>query len=299
MDDDVAEAIVRFVTDKAPSIDHLDISWFGGEPLINLRPLRAIARRLQGICAAQNIELSGFMSTNGLLLTSALLAELVELGITRYQITFDGARKTHDKQRLAANSHPTFTPIWNNVCAYRALPLEFEIVVRVHVRPDTTDSVAELLEQLRNEVGEDDRYKITIAPVSHWGGPNDHVIPVFRDARGALGSLRSRIGPRNRYAEGNEVCTAADPGHLVIRPNGDVVKCAHSLDLPENQVGHLTREGRLVYRPGSIDPWIRGLISGDARELACPRDGIERLHSPRSLLRWSAEVPNKPPEPTL
>lgn len=288
MCEDVVGAIANFITRKAHDIDQLDISWFGGEPLINLSSLRMLAGRLRDICHEHDVALSGFMSTNGMLLTDHVLAELFELGITRYQISFDGTEETHNKQRLAANGQPTFAPLWSNICSYKKLALSFEVIIRVHVRPDTIASTTDLLDQVRREFGTDSRYKVTVAAIGHWGGPHDHMIPVFEDAHAAIHSFSSRISSANGYAEDNEICTAANPGHLVIRPNGSVVKCAHSLDLPENQLGHLTREGEFVYRAGSIDPWIRGLISGDTRELACPRDGIERLHSPRSLVRRSS-----------
>lgn len=293
MGEDVVEAIVNFIARKAQDINQLDISWFGGEPLINLSALRALAGRLQDICNEHDVAMSGFMSTNGMLLTDSVLAELFGLGITRYQISFDGAEDTHNKQRLAANGQPTFAPLWRNLCSYKKLTIPFEVIIRVHVRPDTVAAAAELLDQVRNEFGADGRYKVTVASIGHWGGPHDHMIPVFEDARAIIASFGSRISPANRYVEDNEVCTAANPGHLVIRPNGHVVKCAHSLDLPENQLGHLTREGEFVYRSGSIDSWIRGLISGDKRELACPRDGIERLHSPHDLVRRPRKVSPK------
>lgn len=285
MGQETIEAIINFVQMKSKEIDNLDISWFGGEPLINLRAVRALAAAFQRICEAEAIELQGFMSTNGYLLTRSLFEELVDLGITRYQITFDGPEHVHNQHRLAVNGRPTFAPLWRNVTSFKDVPRSFEVLIRVHVTPSTVDAVRDFLQDLASEFGGDPRFKITVANVSHWGGPNDAAIPVFADPAPARRALSAGIRSENKTVEGNAACNASSPNDLVIRPDGTVVKCAHSLDLEQNRLGHLTRDGQFVYLPGTIDPWIRGLLTHDKRALECPRDGIEKLHSPRSLLR--------------
>lgn len=280
---DTVEAILNFVRRKASQLEHLDISWFGGEPLLNLKAVRALSSGFRAICEADNIALQGFMSTNASLLTAELLTELVHSGISRYQITFDGSEEAHNRQRLAANGKPTYETLWANLCSFQELTITFEALVRVHVTPSTIQEAREFLGVLREQFGRDTRFKVAVANVSHWGGPNDHQIPVFSDPSATLRTLAGEIAPANQIIQTNAVCSAASPFDLVIRPNGTVVKCAHSLDLDENQLGHLTQEGQFVYRSGSIDAWLRGMVNGDHRALQCPRDGIEGL-SPVSRL---------------
>jgi len=97
----VADSIARFVERKAKTIDHLDISWFGGEPLTNLRVLLGLSEEFVRLCHENSVALLGFMSTKGYLLTQELLADLVRLGISRYQITFDGPQNVHDRYRVS------------------------------------------------------------------------------------------------------------------------------------------------------------------------------------------------------
>jgi hypothetical protein len=63
-----------------------------------------------------------------------------------------------------------------------------------------------------------------------------------------------------------------------------VVKCAHSLDLEENRIGHLESDGRFVYEPGKIDFWIRGLQTGELAALQCPRNALGHVPSANKLV---------------
>jgi uncharacterized protein len=288
MGPEVTASIARFVERKAKNLDELAVSWFGGEPLANQRAIVELSQELRRICEGNGIALHGFMSTNGYLLNRPLLVKLLGLGISRYQITFDGPKSTHDGYRLAKNGGATFDRIWGHVTSFRDLDEAFEILLRVHVTPETVADVDGFLGTLRDEFSADSRFKITVANVSHWGGPNDATIPVFGDPTVTLEELSSRISASNACTDENVYCNAADPHHLVIRPNGSVVKCAHSLELEENRIGRLESDGRFVYEAGKIDFWIRGLATGDVEALQCPRNGLERLHPASTLVRRPA-----------
>ncbi|MGO8854342.1 MAG: radical SAM protein [Steroidobacteraceae bacterium] len=213
MSPEVVASIVRFVERKAPSIGHLDISWFGGEPLANRKAVNKLSAEFCRICRENNISLTGFMSTNGYLLTRELLADLLRLGISRYQITFDGPRSVHDRYRVLQNGGETFSRLWRNVLSFRDLPDRFEILIRVHVTPDTISEVGSFLGELRGEFASDTRFEITVTDVNHWGGPNDASIPVFDDPGPTLKLLNEMIDPTNRSKPENVYCNAADPTH--------------------------------------------------------------------------------------
>jgi uncharacterized protein len=274
MCEDVQNAIIRFVERKARKLDQLDVSWFGGEPLANLRALDRLSSEFARIAEQNGIRLLGFMSTNGYLLDQKLFSRLVSRKISRYQITFDGPQVTHDKRRLAVDGHPTFNRIRANVQSFREINEDFEVLLRVHVTPDIVENVSSFLDELGEEFGADERFKITVANVSHWGGPKDHLIDVFDDPSATLATLESKVPQRNRPSGDNVFCNASDPTHLVIRPTGVVVKCAHSLDLEENRIGFLDQDGSFIYEAGKIDFWIRGMLTGDRDALRCPRNAL-------------------------
>jgi uncharacterized protein len=267
---EVAQSIEKFVERRAPGLDRLDISWFGGEPLVNKKMVVELSKKFVRICVDNDIALHSAMSTNAYYLDRDLFSELLQLEFKRFQITFDGPSEIHNKSRTSKNGEPTFATIWNNVVSYKPVDREFEIIIRVHVRPETAAFIPDFLMELSAEFASDARYKIMLTDVRRWGGPQDDIIQPFEDRDSSLASLRALIAPKNVTIEDNEFCSAADPTHFTIRPDGTILKCAHSLYLEKNRMGRLNAEGEFEYEKGKIDYWIRGLVTGDTAALRCP-----------------------------
>jgi hypothetical protein len=80
--------------------------------------------------------------------------------------------------------------------------------------------------------------------------------------------------PQYDTAGDHGVCYASRGNSFVIRADGRVNKCTISLDDPANQVGRLEPDGRLILDHDRIMPWMRGLFSGDTKELQCPMIGL-------------------------
>jgi uncharacterized protein len=78
------------------------------------------------------------------------------------------------------------------------------------------------------------------------------------------------------YAEPapDSTCYAARGNSFVIRADGRVNKCTIALEAPENQVGHLAPDGRLLLDSPRVAPWLRGHWTNTAAELRCPMKGL-------------------------
>ena len=102
----VADAGVDFVLQEAEKRDaqYIDITFFGGEPLIEADLLFHIADRLK----AENLQrsLSFKLSTNGTLLTEPLLEALMRRRIY-VSLSVDGPPDLHDQQRPNAAGQPS------------------------------------------------------------------------------------------------------------------------------------------------------------------------------------------------
>src|SRR6185369_11165105 len=115
---------------------------------------RALAAAHPQLCVRSD------MTTNGYLLTRDVFDRLVALGITQYQITFDGPREWHDRKRVRANGGATFDRIWRNLLATRDRAGEFEIVVRLHVDRENQDAIPEFIDDYNRSFAEDPRYRL-------------------------------------------------------------------------------------------------------------------------------------------
>jgi len=232
--------------------------------------------------AAANSDLlvTSNATTNGYLLTPAVLTELVDLGVTGYQISFDGPRDHHDRKRVLAGGGGSFNRIWGNLLAAREVARTFSITIRLHVDRENADAAPAFLEQVRDAFGGDERFDLYVRGLSRLGGPNDAALPVFERDEGAVVIERVKehargLGLKLFEAEpGHSICYAARANSFVVRANGRLNKCTIALEEPSNQVGMLREDGTVDLKPAPMVLWMRGLKSGDPAALKCPMRGI-------------------------
>ena len=151
--------------------DHLEVSWFGAEPLAALAAIKAISVRLQELARLRGCTFSASMTTNGLSLTSAVAEELVrDHGLRSVTITVDGMALQHDARRPLKNGRGTFDRIMANLTAVgtREDLLDLDIRVRTNVDRHNWESVPDLIRCLA-ERGLARRVQYYTVPVHSWG----------------------------------------------------------------------------------------------------------------------------------
>ena len=72
---------------KENSIEHLTLSWFGGEPLLNVGSICRISEFAIDFCAKNAIGFNNAITTNGSLLTASLIQTMKKLSFNNFQIT--------------------------------------------------------------------------------------------------------------------------------------------------------------------------------------------------------------------
>src|SRR5688572_2847849 len=93
----------------------LALTFFGGEPLLNLPIMYYLAERLFRSCQARGIKTSINVITNGLLLTPEVIDRLLPCGLNGVKITLDGDRDTHNRMRPLRGGQGTFDRIVQNI----------------------------------------------------------------------------------------------------------------------------------------------------------------------------------------
>ncbi|HLN62478.1 MAG TPA: radical SAM protein [Symbiobacteriaceae bacterium] len=269
------DGIKALISDRAPLLQRLALSWFGGEPLLAADIVLEVSRhaaKLADIYPA--LSYRAHMTTNGYLLSAGLLKELTAVGVLDYQITLDGPAAVHDRRRVRRDGRGTFDRIWENLRAMQASPAPLGVTIRVHYEPATAADLPALVDALRSEFGNDPRFTVRFKAVAPLGGPYDQHLSQFgADAGQAfVRAMNQRLyGPD--YAESPEapyICYAARANSLVIRANGEVAKCTVALADPRNHVGRLHEDGTLAWAPGRLAPWLRGVSTLDGDTLSCP-----------------------------
>jgi uncharacterized protein len=276
----VVRGVKTWIARRAPELRHLNLSWFGGEPLLATDLIEEImtdARRLAE--ANPELQLGSNMTTNGYTLGRPTFERLLQLGVSDYQVSFDGPREFHDRKRVLAGGKGTFDRIWGNLIAAREVPDNFTITVRVHVDRENQGAIPDLIDQYEACFGGDRRFDLFIRGLSRLGGPNDANLDILQGEEGAevLDRLRENARARGltlaEATQGVPICYASRANSFVVRSNGRLNKCTIALEHPNNQVGMIREDGTVAIDPPRMAQWMRGLKTEDLGELKCPMIG--------------------------
>ncbi len=273
---------------RAPSLQLLELRWFGGEPMVAFPVIRELCGHAQSLVdRLPNFRFTSSMTTNGYLLTPDRFTELLELGVRHYQISLDGFGDDHNRTRQRRDGAGTFDTIWSNLLSIREAKLPFFTMVRLHITPSNLGQTHRLIEAINAEFGDDERYKVFFKAITPLGGPNDGDIERGKPGweLAAKADLAQRLqrreeGVTDPVVGGTYVCYAAEPNSLVVRSNGQIAKCTVAFADPRNQVGQLHEDGSLTLDGERLQLWFAGLETLDARTLHCPLPHLAPLPNP-------------------
>ena len=149
MSEETQDKIVDFSKKMLKNLkaNRLNISWYGGEPLLGYKIIENLSNKLIELCKEENIFYSATIITNGYLLTQEIVDMLAEKQVKSYQITIDGIDTTHDKTRRLKNGDGTFKKIIENLLS---LKIQGHINIRHNVHKNNIDEVNILKKLLKN-----------------------------------------------------------------------------------------------------------------------------------------------------
>lgn len=272
--------VKNFLAKKVPSLGSLQLSWFGGEPLLAKKQVLSITAFAHAICQANGVNLSGDMATNGWLLSTETVSQFSQVGLTDYQVTLDGADEHHDRTRVDAKGAGTFQRIWANLLALHQSPLEFRVRLRLHVYVGNEPGLVELAAKIRGALGSDSRFGVDFHPILNYGGYGANAVGYLtkEDYWSAVERLKLAFGPRlleeARLSDKYGICYAAKPNSLFIRPNGRIGKCTVALNEPYNDLGTLEPDGTPQLSSQKLRAWTDALRVPDFQRLRCPKASV-------------------------
>jgi uncharacterized protein len=140
----------------------LVLTFFGGEPLLNMPVLYYMAERLHASCKTRGVQMLINIITNGLLLSREMVERLNPLGLNGIKITLDGDREAHNKSRPLRGGQGTFDKIIANTRAVADLT---RIAVGGNFEVDTVDAYPALLDFLAAQDFAPKLSKVSFKPV--------------------------------------------------------------------------------------------------------------------------------------
>jgi len=257
MSDQTVAAVLRFLEKTVPGRRALQLSWFGGEPLLELDTLLRISGRAARIAAEHHARFRNFLTTNGYLLDQETVERLAEAGIDGLSITIDGPRRWHDRFRPHRDGQGTFEQVLAGLTrAARRLP-RAHVQVRVNYNARNLPDVEGVLDQIPDDL----RGRLAIL-----------ARPIFGRAAARCGSAEQRRGEGVLYREsrafGLDVdldatllgpketfCYADRRSSLIIGPSGGLFKCAVGDFSEASRMGRLMATGDTVWDKPRIAAW--------------------------------------------
>lgn len=279
----VVSGIKNLLHHRYKTLKMLEISWFGGEPLLAKDVTFEISETILSL-QEQNPDLKydANITTNGYFLTKQIAEKLINYGISLYQISLDGDRELHNTTRVLSNGKGSFDVIMSNLLAMKEIDADFKVLIRIHYQKSTFIKLKSLIDTLNNEFGGDLRFQFFFHSVEKLGGENDEDIEALSPIEKAeieaylkncvadSRQIDSLNNPNNQY-----ICYASKANSLAIRANGRIAKCTVALNDERNDIGYIQEDGKLHLFQEKLKPWIKGLENLDLKTLACPYGSLK------------------------
>ena len=140
----------------------LMLTFFGGEPLLNLPVMYVLSERLWHASEQRGMQMRINVITNGLLLTEAIVDRLLPFGLNGIKVTLDGERDTHNRMRPLRGGQGTFDRIIENV---RRVAGRCHISIGGNFDESSVDSYPALLDFLQQQEFADKLVKVKFKPI--------------------------------------------------------------------------------------------------------------------------------------
>jgi uncharacterized protein len=297
MNSETISGLKTLVKEKAANLSNLNISWFGGEPLLALDVIEELSNSFLAVAKEQNIVYSSDLVTNGYFLTKEVFQKLLSWEIEQFMITIDGIQEIHDGRRYLAGGGGSFEKIIANLKAIKEIQDDFDMTIRVNFDESNLEETSKLIEFLKDYLADDHRFGIFFRPVGRWGGKNDDELPVCNQITSnkkiwefTNEAITQGIGMSSMVAGSlmptGSVCYAAKPHSLVVGSDGQLYKCTISFDEEVNKVGKIYEDGHLDLDYDKMASWT---TSGEETDSVCQscfyRPACQGNHCPLYRMR--------------
>lgn len=280
MSDEIQDNIIKFIEKRKEGLEELNVSWFGGEPLMAKEVVWSLSKRMINFCEKNNIKYSANMVSNGALIDEITARNLEEYKIKTIQITLDGNEGIHNKKRkcLVGNG---YRKIFNSI----GLLLKTDIKVNIRINIDKTNinEIDDMLSDLK-VLNDYKKLNIYFAQVSPYTDACKSIESScvqdqdFSDIQIELNEKIEKMGfdydwsklyPKCRRC----YCGAEVSNSFLVDQVGDLYKCWHDIGTVENSICNIVdanKDDNLILINKNFTKWIEHtpFIDNKCRECA-------------------------------
>lgn len=278
MSTQVQEGIINYLKKNINQYKALNISWFGGEPLLFPNIITELSRQMIELCRYRNIAFFSSMTTNGYFLEENIFKQMLDDKISLFMITIDGFEEIHNQNRCLTNGEGTFKRIISNLRQIRdnIKTSHFRIRIRINVTRELLPRLKDFIEFLYVEFGEDKRFNFIFVAASDYGGESikkigNSLMHSFDEVYDTLIESPYRLDYTGFAGQLNaNLCYAGKRNAYIIKPNGLISKCT-VLDEDTAIIGSLDKSGRMELDKSKLARWIIRKMDEESRCMSCIR----------------------------
>lgn len=253
MDDETEQSVVDFVENQFDRFGYraINVSWFGGEPLMHPERIYSLSRKLIALCRKRKAYYSAMVVTNGTALNRTMVRRLKAAKVTYVQVTIDGPKAVHDVRRpyktdLKEAGKSSFDQIVKAV--ERVLGM-IPITIRINVDKTNQEDSLELVQWITDRgwlkpenqcafyIGYTKVWTTVCSKVAGQCYTMDEFSQAELDFQKQLIDRGFTLG--NLYPSSSSYCAAASPAGFAVDPAGELYKCWADVGNKEAYLGNV------------------------------------------------------------
>lgn len=225
---ETALKVSEYILQKSFRYDHIQLNWFGGEPLVNYKVIDLICNYLR----TRGKLFKSDITTNGYLLNGNILKKAVEnWRTTSVQITIDGTEDVYNKVKNYVNiKENAYQRIISNI--KELLRYNIDVSIRLNVTPTNGENLLELVDELNAIFGARSGLHIYCRAIFESGKQrteeeNKIIYDAILKIENKLKEFEFSIGQPYRDSIGVAQCMSDDGSSVLINPEGFIGTCEH------------------------------------------------------------------------
>lgn len=212
---------------KSKTKVNAQLSWYGGEPLLNSEVIDIVTNRL----SEEGIQFTSGMTTNGYLFDEKLIEKAVlKWKLQGVQITLDGTNEVYNstKRYVGINDNPYLRVLQNIRLLLNA---GIKVLIRLNLSINNADNLLLLSEELSQTFGKEELLKVVLRILYEYDDDSPYLVKesLLKSFDKILGNLVYNGLYKNTLPKilNQNGCIAENEHCIIIFPNGKLGRCTH------------------------------------------------------------------------
>ncbi len=258
-DENYYEIIYKFAKTYFINFKYVNISLFGGEPLLEFQKLDKLLDYVLDLSKQYGFTLGTSITTNGTLINDYIMEKLFIYNCKTLQITLDGSKDSHDSTRCYKDGTGSFDEIIeviNNIIYNYIIEDRIKFILRINLNNNSVEDIKNSLNLINYELRE--KIDLVIRPIYNTdmytkNNKNDfNEIKEFYDVAVSLGY---KIMKNNYYFRSCEAC--GDENFFYLTPDLKVWKCINNMHFEGANIGRINSLGEYIIDIDKISNWYK------------------------------------------